>query len=173
MKLITLLSLVGAVAAFAPQEAGRPSTEINSLFDNIANMDLFAPVKDQNDYGARNKKKIVVGKIDKGSSYIPAGLTAEEYNKIRSTEAAKKKANYERNVKKAGIFVDYTDWYLKRGTDNSQKWAKSVTKGHEMAKTKYDWQDIGAAKRKYRGTAAAEKAKVAPKKKTGFTLFGK
>ncbi|CAJ1928185.1 unnamed protein product [Cylindrotheca closterium] len=171
MKFITLLSLVGLVASFAPQEAGRPSTEINSLFDNIANMDLFSPVKDQNDYGARNKKKLAVGKIGSGS-YVPAGLTADEYNKIRNKEAAKKKANYERNVKKAGIFTDYTDWYIKRGTDQSQKWKKDVTLGHEMAKTKYDWQDIGDAKRKYRGAAAAEATKkAAPKKKR--TLFGK
>eukprot|EP00526_Cylindrotheca_closterium_P023492 CAMPEP_0113631394 /NCGR_PEP_ID=MMETSP0017_2-20120614/16314_1 /TAXON_ID=2856 /ORGANISM="Cylindrotheca closterium" /LENGTH=170 /DNA_ID=CAMNT_0000541901 /DNA_START=21 /DNA_END=533 /DNA_ORIENTATION=- /assembly_acc=CAM_ASM_000147 len=170
MKFITLLSLVGVVASFAPQEAGRPSTEINSLFDNIANMDLFAPVKDQNDYGARSKKKLAVGKINSGSSYVPAGLTADEYNKLRNAEAAKKKANYDKNVKKAGIFIDYTDWYIKRGTDNSQKWAKSVTKGHEMAKTKYDWQNIGSAKRVYRGAAAAEKDTT---KKSGFSFFKK
>lgn len=132
-------------------------------------MDLFNPVKDQNDYGARNKKKLVQGKIS-DNSYVPAGLTAAEYNKIRANEAAKKKANYDRNVKKAGIFTDYTEWYKKRGTDASQNWAKSVTKGHEMAKTKYDWDDIGASKRQYRGTAAAEADKVAPKKKS---LFGK
>merc|ERR1712232_97980 len=105
-------------------------------------MDLFAPVKDQNDYGARNKKNISVGKISSGSSYIPAGLSAEQYNKIRTNEVSKKKANYDRNVKKAFKFVDYTDWYLKRGTDTDQKWAKSVTKGHEMAKTKYDWDNV-------------------------------
>lgn len=122
-------------------------------------MDLFAPKADQNDYGARNKKKIVVGQITKGSSYVPAGLTAEEYNKIRGSEAAKKKANYERNVKKAGIFTNYTDWYKKRGTDKDQKWAKSVTRGHEMAKTKYDWQNVGPQARKYRGAAALDKKK--------------
>lgn len=136
-------------------------------------MDLFDPVKDQNDYGARNKKNIAVGKISKGSSYVPAGMSADEYNKIRSNEAAKKKANYERNVKKAGIFVDYTDWYKKRGTDNSQKWAKSVTKGHEMAKTKYDWQDIQGGKRGYRGAAAAEKdaaKKAAPSSPFSFLV---
>merc|ERR1712232_1113433 len=107
--------------------------------------------------GARNKKSLGVGKISSGSSYVPAGLTADEYNKIRGNEAAKKKANYDRNVKKAGIFINYTEWYKKRGTDLNQKWAKSATRGHEMAKTKYDWQNIEGGKRAYRGNAALKK----------------
>ena len=86
-------------------------------------------------------------------------MSAAEYQKIREGEAAKKKANYEKNVKKAGIFTDYTAWYKKRGTDSSQAWAKSVTKGHEMAKTKYDWQDIQSGKRGFRGAAVVEKKK--------------
>lgn len=73
-------------------------------------MDLFAPVKDQNDYGARNKKNVKVGTLSK-NSYVPAGLSKAEYEKVRKAEADKKKANYERNVKKAGIFIDYTAWY--------------------------------------------------------------
>ena len=124
----------------------------------IANMDLFAPVKDQNNYGARSKKNLAVGKIT-DKSYVPAGLSAADYEKIRARDAAKKKANYEKNVKKAGIFTDYTAWYKKRGTDSSQAWAKSVTKGHEMAKTKYDWQDIQSGKRGFRGAAVVEKKK--------------
>ena len=78
------------------------------------------------------------GKIT-SNSYVPNGLTAAEYEKFRAQEAAKKQANYERNVKKAGVFIDYTDWYKKRGTDTNQAWAKDVNKGHRMAKTKYDW----------------------------------
>ena len=83
--------------------------------------------------------QLKIGEIKEGKSYVPAGLTAAQYNKFRSDAAAKKKANYEKNVKKAGIFEDYTDFYLKRGTDVSQGWKKSATNGHKMAKTKYDW----------------------------------
>lgn len=119
---------------------GRSSTALSeSLFTKIANMDLFAPVKDQNDYGARNKKNVKVGTLSK-NSYVPAGLTKAEYEKVRKSEADKKKANYERNVKKAGIFTDYTAWYKQRGTDTGSDWKKEVTLGHRMAKTKYDWQ---------------------------------
>ena len=54
-------------------------------------------------------------------------------------KAAKKAANYQKNVAKAGKFLDYTKFYQDRGTDTSQSWFKSVTRGHTMAKTKYDW----------------------------------
>merc|ERR1711862_270495 len=105
------------------------------------------------------KKKIVTGKITEGKSYVPAGLTASQYNKVRAAEVKKK----------AGIFEDYTDFYLKRGTDNSESWAKSVTNGHRMAKTKYDWSgsDDNAAQV---GLAASGK-KNAPKKKKK-NIFG-
>ena len=78
-------------------------------------------------------------------------MTAAQYEKIRTQEAAKKKANYERNVKKAGVFEDYTEFYKKRGTDTNQAWAKSATRGHRMAKTKYDFDDVGKAAKKYDG----------------------
>jgi hypothetical protein len=45
-------------------------------------------------------------------------------------------------VKKAGIFEDYTEFYIKRGTDTKQGWKKDVTLGHRMAKTKYDWDKL-------------------------------
>jgi len=102
-------------------------------------MDLFAPNPDVNTYGARNKKTLSTGKITEGKSYVPAGLTAEEYAKVRAGDAKKKADNYAKNVKKAGIFEDYTEFYRKRGTDTGEAWAKSATKGHRMAKTKYDW----------------------------------
>ena len=86
--------------------------------------------------------QLKIGEIKSGSSYIPAGLSAAEYNKIRKEQAAKKQANYERNVKKAGVFEDFTDWYAKRGTDTKQDWAKSGNLGHRMAKTKYDWSGL-------------------------------
>jgi len=66
-------------------------------------------------------------------------MTAAEYAKVRGNDQQKKDANYAKNVKKAGIFTDYTAFYTKRGTDTSEAWSKSVTKGHDMAKTKYDW----------------------------------
>merc|ERR1712228_710552 len=118
-----------------------PSTELfekKTLFRRISEMDLFAPKADQNMYGARNKKDLSVGKITEGKSYIPSGLSASQYEKIRAEQDAKKKANYQRNVAKAGKFQDYTEFYKKRGTDTSQGWIKSVTRGHEMVKTKYD-----------------------------------
>mmetsp|Transcript_59607 Transcript_59607/g.172660 ORF Transcript_59607/g.172660 Transcript_59607/m.172660 type:complete len:154 (+) Transcript_59607:28-489(+) len=142
---------LAAVSAFAPMPVGRSSTQINeSLFDKIFAMDLFTPVKDQNDYGARNKKNIKTAKIG-SNSYVPAGLTPAQYQAIRDRDDKKKAANYERNVKKAGVFEDFTDFYLKRGTDTTQSWAKSPTRGHRMAKTKYDF-DTWKAGKKYDGS---------------------
>ena len=137
------VGLVASASAFAPVSQERASTQLSeSLFDRIFGMDLFEPVKTQNDYGARKGKQLKQGKIT-GSSYIPNGLTASQYEAIRKKEADKKAANYQRNVAKAGIFTDYTEWYKKRGTDTTQGWAKSATRGHEMAKTKYDWSGDG------------------------------
>jgi len=73
------------------------------------------------------------------NSYVPNGLTREQYASIRSKDDAKKNANYQRNVAKAGVFEDYTEFYKKRGTDVGESWFKSPTRGHRMAKTKYDW----------------------------------
>jgi len=73
------------------------------------------------------------------NSYIPAGLTKQQYEAIRKKEAQKKEENYKKNVAKAGKFTDFTEWYAKRGTDLSGAWTKSVTKGHTMVKTKYDY----------------------------------
>jgi len=42
----------------------------------------------------------------------------------------------------AGKFQDYTAWYKARGTDTKEGWAKDATKGHTMAKTKYDWSGL-------------------------------
>uniref|UniRef100_UPI0017822571 hypothetical protein n=1 Tax=Pseudomonas aeruginosa TaxID=287 RepID=UPI0017822571 len=67
-------------------------------------------------------------------------ITREQYAKSRQAAADKKKANYQRNVNKAGVFEDYTEFYIKRGTDTNADWKKkSNTLGHRMAKTKYDW----------------------------------
>ena len=87
-------------------------------------MDLFAPKKDQNDYGARNSKKLKVGKISAGKSYVPSGLSATQYSAVRGKDQAAKDANYKRNVAKAGKFEDYTEFYKKRGTDTGGAWKK-------------------------------------------------
>ena len=42
-------------------------------------MDLWKDKKDSNDYGARGKKALKIGKINEGKSYVPAGLTAAQY----------------------------------------------------------------------------------------------
>jgi len=168
MKVIGLfLALLVSAQAFSPMVSGRASSSLaakerNSIFSRISNMDLFAPKSTQNDYGARNKKDMSVGKLSK-NSYIPNGLTKAQYDKIRKNEQKKKSENYKKNVAKAGIFIDYTDWYLKRGTDNNDGWSKSVTNGHRMAKTKYDWQ--GTEESKFIEGAAKEEGK---KKKKGF-----
>ena len=78
-------------------------------------------------------------------------MSAAEYQKIRDADTKKKNDNYSRNVKKAGIFEDFTQFYIKRGTDSNQKWAKSATRGHRMAKTKYDFDKIQKDGKKYDG----------------------
>ena len=52
--------LVAAVSGFAPaSQQARVGTQLQeSLFDKVAQMDLFAPKKDQNTYGARSKKDV-------------------------------------------------------------------------------------------------------------------
>jgi hypothetical protein len=78
------------------------------------------------------------GEIKTGTSYVPSGLSAAEYNKIRKEADDKKKKVYQKNVDKAGKFLGYNEFYEKRGTDLDFKW-KSATNGHRMAKTKYDY----------------------------------
>merc|ERR1719263_8720 len=131
-----------------------PKSDVKKVFDGtvkkgprvatrVFNLDLFAPDKQINDYGQRGRKGLKVGQIAAGKSYVPAGMTAAEYNKVRASAQAKKDANYQRNIAKAGVFDDYTDFYTKRGTDTKGDWYNSVTGGHEMVKTKYDWSGDG------------------------------
>merc|ERR1719420_924779 len=125
MKLITLFTaFVVSTEAFSPMPHSRSSTSLlakkvtkakednRSLSRRIFDLDLFAPKANQNDYGARKSKNIKVGGLTK-NSYVPNGLTKAQYEKVRRDEQRKKADNYERNVKKAGIFTDYTDWYKK------------------------------------------------------------
>jgi len=141
---VIAIACVGSASAFAPSTgASTSSTQLNAekkepLFNRIFNMDLFAPVSDQNDYGARNKKNLDAAKLG-SKSYVPAGLTKDQYEKIRSKDSKSKADNYAKNVAKAGKFLDYTEFYINRGTDTSEAWNKDINKGHRMAKTKYDW----------------------------------
>jgi len=54
------ITCIASASAFNPSTAGsRQSTQLNEkLFRTIQNMDLFAPNKDVNDYGSRNKKNV-------------------------------------------------------------------------------------------------------------------
>merc|ERR1712151_136291 len=100
--------------------------------------DLFAPNPTVNDYGSRSKKNLKTGTLG-SNSYVPSGLSREQYAQIRANADAKKAANYQKNVKKAGVFQDYTAFYTKRGSDENGAWMKLPNLGHTMAKTKYDW----------------------------------
>jgi hypothetical protein len=57
---VITLGLVASAQAFAPSSTqGRANTQLSeSLFDSIFGLDLFAPKKDQNNYGARGKKDV-------------------------------------------------------------------------------------------------------------------
>lgn len=56
---VSVLAVVASVQGFAPVSQGRVGTQLQeTLFDKVFGMDLFAPVKDQNDYGARAKKNV-------------------------------------------------------------------------------------------------------------------
>lgn len=79
-----------------------------------------------------------VGKLG-AKSYVPDGLTKAQYEAQRSKESKSKADNYQKNVAKAGKFLDYTQFYIDRGTDTNEKWNTDINKGHRMAKTKFDW----------------------------------
>lgn len=57
---VLVAGLVASAQGFAPATQGRVTgTQLSeSLFDKIFGMDLFAPVKDQNEYGARSRKNV-------------------------------------------------------------------------------------------------------------------
>jgi len=61
--LLIAVVLVAVVQGFTPSSLqggrGETSTQLNkSIFDAISDMDLWAPDKDSNSYGARNNKKV-------------------------------------------------------------------------------------------------------------------
>lgn len=137
--LAATMATTSAFIPATPSTTTSSSTQLNeSLFQKIANMDLWAPVADSNNYGARAKKAVKTGTLT-DRSYVPTGLTKAQYEKIRAEADKKKAANYQRNVAKAGVFEDYTEFYVKRGTDVGGNWMNLPNLGHRMAKTKYDW----------------------------------
>merc|ERR1711957_689640 len=84
----------------------------------------------------------------------------------------KKAANYQRNVKKAGVFEDYTEFYTERGTNENGGWMKLPNGGHRMAKTKYDWSPSEDNPIPDSNKAVGGKARQAAKKSTKkFGLF--
>ena len=171
--LIVAASMATA-SAFAPAPKAPVSTELNGLFKAISDLDLWAPVADSNEYGARNKKNIKTGTLT-DKSYVPSGLTRDQYAKIRAEADAKKEANYQKNVKKAGVFTDYTEFYLARGTSENGNWMKLPNLGHRMAKTKYDWSgETDGETPMYTGVRSQTSpgaAKKAGKPKKNFGLF--
>jgi hypothetical protein len=72
-KALAVVALFSLATAFVPSSTNAPvkssPTAQYALADRIFGMDLFAPKKDQNDYGARNAKNVKVGKIT-DKSYI-------------------------------------------------------------------------------------------------------
>lgn len=66
-------------------------------------------------------------------------MSKAQFEKLRAKEDKKKSDNYQKNVAKAGKFLDYTQFYIDRGTDTKDDWKKDVNLGHRMTKTKYDW----------------------------------
>lgn len=125
----------------APKPTAGPKTK--PFFETVFGLDLFNYGGDN--YGARSGKKLKSEKITK-SSYIPRGLTVEQYNRYRKQDQFNKNLKYQKNVAKAGQFLSFNKFYNDRGTDLSGKWRKSVTLGHRMAKTKYDWGNSMKAK---------------------------
>ena len=83
--------------------------------------------------------QLKVGAIQSGKSYVPAGLTAEQYKKVRAADQQKKDETYKKNVSKAFKFQDFDQFYLKRGTSEGGAWLKAAGRGHTFAKTKYDY----------------------------------
>jgi hypothetical protein len=58
-SVVIALGLVASAEGFAPARQERSNTQLQAtLFDRIFGLDLFAPVQDQNDYGARTKKEV-------------------------------------------------------------------------------------------------------------------
>jgi len=145
-------------------EAQKKENAKKRIATNIFEMDLFSPYAARNDYGQRKNKNIKLGTITK-NSYVPAGLTQQQYADLRKAEKAKKDQNYARNVAKGGKFQDYTDFYIKRGTDKNDDWMNSVTNSHTMAKTKYDW---GAQDLSIKNFATEDKKKRKRKKNKSY-----
>merc|ERR1719275_278276 len=135
----TAISSASAFAPASPPVKSSTSTALNeSLFKKVSNLDLWAPVSTSNQYGARSKKNVKTGQLT-NRSYVPTGLTKAQYEQVRKEADNKKNAVYAKNVKKAGKFKRFSDFYQGRGTTVGGSWMNEDNRGHIMCKTKYDW----------------------------------
>lgn len=133
-------SMVSASAFVPAANTAQSSTQLSeSLFKRISNMDMWAPIADSNDYGARQKKGIMKKAPLSQRSYVPGGMTKAQYEQVRQNDQNKLNANYQRNVAKGGKFQNFTSWYSKRGTAVGGGYRDQANNGHTMCKTKYDW----------------------------------
>merc|ERR1711865_372770 len=125
---------------FAPVAPSSTTTALQgSLFDGIAGMDLYAPKKDQNEYGARKKKKLSVGKIQAGKSYVPDGLTAK-HTKVSVPNNRRRRNRITPATLRRRVCLKITPTFTRSVVPISQDWAKNKnTLGHRFAKTKFDW----------------------------------
>ena len=58
-SVVLAIVLVATVQGFAPASQSQSATQLQaSLWDTISGMDLYEPVKDQNEFGARKKKNV-------------------------------------------------------------------------------------------------------------------
>lgn len=74
------------------------------------------------------------------NSYVPAGLTAAQYQKIRDQDEAKKNSNYQGYASKAFKFITLDTFTKAREVSKGDSIVKDVTRGHTMAKLKYDYE---------------------------------
>jgi hypothetical protein len=161
VTLCSLLAAASSVSAFVSQSQLQQQVRTHSvareaLADRVFGMDLFN--KEGNKYGARAKKDLKVKPLG-SNSYIPNGLSKAEYEKIRAAEFAKKQANYQKKASVAFKFEDFTQFYLKRGTQEGGSWLKAPARGHKMVKTKYDWEGVTADSKKFE-SSKVEKFKL-------------
>merc|ERR1712176_1473290 len=74
---------IASASAFTPASppVKSSSTALNeSLFKRVSNLDLWAPVADSNQYGARSKKNLKTGKLT-DRSYVPPASPKHNMNR--------------------------------------------------------------------------------------------
>jgi hypothetical protein len=102
-------------------------------------------------FGARAKKNLKTGKIG-ARSYVPSGLSPAQYKAMRDEERADREKKYKEKSAKAFKFLEFNKFYQKRGTNLDGPWVKDPTKGHRMAKFKYDFSGKKDESKKFEST---------------------